>query len=135
MFACVQVGLKGEVLVTFDENKTRVGVRFDEVVPGGNSLGIPEQCEETHGFFVDCSDLRLLEEKDSSVSLDQLSIRSLLEVASAPSEAKENQPCIVCIRDVNALMACNYERFDNFKEALAGLPDSSSIMIIGLSTR
>ncbi len=162
----------------FEDNCSRVGVRFDDSIPGGNNLNAPTLCEESHGFFVETSDLVLLDKNFDKDTDDQLAIKSLFRVCSTLNEEKmknrkvdvsidtlmeivENDskvdrggggaasggggastdeislPCIICIRDVNAVMSCNYERFDFFKEALDALKAQKNcpVVILGISTR
>lgn len=43
-------GYRGKVLLTFEDNgSSKIGVRFDRIIPEGNDLG--GLCEEDHGFF------------------------------------------------------------------------------------
>lgn len=43
------MGCRGKVVLVFEENPRKVGVRFDKPIPGGNNLG--NLCEDNHGFF------------------------------------------------------------------------------------
>lgn len=43
-------GFRGKVLLAFEDNgSSKIGVRFDRIIPEGNDLG--GLCEEDHGFF------------------------------------------------------------------------------------
>jgi hypothetical protein len=43
-------GYRGKVLLAFEDNgSSKIGVRFDKVIPDGNDLG--GLCEDDHGFF------------------------------------------------------------------------------------
>ena len=57
--------------MVFDDNPRRVGVRFDKPIVGGVDLF--GMCEETHGFFVDSSELKkesdANDEKTESIAL------------------------------------------------------------------
>lgn len=50
------------MVITFDDNPRRVGVRFDKSIAGGVDLG--GLCEESHGFFVDAGEIK--RESDNS---------------------------------------------------------------------
>jgi hypothetical protein len=53
---CLFHNSKLEVVLTFDDNPRKVGVRFDKPILGGTNLG--GLCEDQHGFFVDSVDLK-----------------------------------------------------------------------------
>lgn len=55
-------GSTGKVVLTFDDNPRKVGVRFDRPLIGGVNLG--GLCEDHHGFFVDSSELRIENDND-----------------------------------------------------------------------
>lgn len=43
-------GYRGKVVLAFEENRaSKIGVRFDRTITGGNDLG--GSCEVDHGFF------------------------------------------------------------------------------------
>lgn len=43
-------GYRGKVLLAFEDNgSSKIGVRFDRIIPEGNDLG--GLCEDDHGFF------------------------------------------------------------------------------------
>jgi hypothetical protein len=45
-----EIGSSGEICLSFEENRSsKVGVRFDEQIPGGVDLG--GNCEVDHGLF------------------------------------------------------------------------------------
>jgi len=63
-------GYKGKVILTFEDNPRKVGVRFDKPIPGGVNLG--NLCEDNHGFFVDTTDLKL--DKDANEGVDAMAL-------------------------------------------------------------
>jgi hypothetical protein len=55
-----EIGSPGEICLPFEENRlSKVGVRFDEQIPGGIDLG--GNCEVDHGLF--CSGLFMCSEE------------------------------------------------------------------------
>ncbi|KFK42647.1 hypothetical protein AALP_AA1G022100 [Arabis alpina] len=88
------IGYQGKVLLAFEDNgSSKIGVRFDNPIPGGNDLG--GLCEEGHGFFCTASSLRL--DSSSSDSADRLAITEIFEVASKESE---KGPLILFLKDI-----------------------------------
>jgi hypothetical protein len=65
------------VVLTFDDNPRRVGVRFDKPIPGGLSLG--GLCEDGHGFFVDAAELR----PDDAEANEAIALEVLFEIANS----------------------------------------------------
>ena len=61
------IGSRGEVVLIFEENPVRVGVKFAEAFPGGIDLG--GACEPGHGWFIDVANLRF----DSQADNDEIS--------------------------------------------------------------
>jgi hypothetical protein len=67
-----------EVVLTFEDNPRKVGVRFDKPIVGGINLG--GICEDQHGYFVDVVDLKhenSLEEGSEGIIVYVLSTLSL----------------------------------------------------------
>jgi ATP-dependent 26S proteasome regulatory subunit len=119
-----QYGASGKVVLTFDDNPRKVGVRFDKPIVGGINLG--GLCEDQHGFFVDVADLK--HENDLEECIEGIIIETLFEVVSKP----ENQPCILLIRNLEKTISANYERYTYFKKELDKL--SGRVVVIGIST-
>ncbi|GBG61140.1 hypothetical protein CBR_g19216 [Chara braunii] len=99
-----QMGSKGRVMMVVEENRSKVGVRFDKPVCGGHSLA--DLCEEGHGFFCNVSDLRL--EGSANEDADKVIAEALLEVVM--SEAAKG-PLILYIRNVEKLFVGNFDRY------------------------
>jgi len=102
-------GAKGVVVVTLDDNPSKVGVCFERPFPGGSSLG--GLCEEGRGFFVDVADLRVGAgevEEDISSSI----------MSSVFSVVQKHEPIILFIKDLENLCTSNYERYTIFKREM-----------------
>ena len=56
MFRGPNYGYRGKVVLTFENESSKVGVRFDRQIPDGNDLG--GLCEEDRGFFCHSECLR-----------------------------------------------------------------------------
>mmetsp|Transcript_18672 Transcript_18672/g.40124 ORF Transcript_18672/g.40124 Transcript_18672/m.40124 type:complete len:1755 (+) Transcript_18672:48-5312(+) len=88
------VGSLGRVMICFDDNPGKVGVRFDQPIPGGTNLGY--KCEEGHGFFVNTAHLKL----EGSESCDDAEVAALIAaVEVANEEAATGQPVVLLIKD------------------------------------
>ncbi|BBN12403.1 ATPase family AAA domain-containing protein 1 [Marchantia polymorpha subsp. ruderalis] len=98
------VGARGRVLVMFEENPNKVGVRFDKPVYGGNNL--VDLCEDGHGFFCNVTELRL--EHSIGEDADKLVLDSLLEVLLAEAS---KEPLVLFIRNVEKSIIGNFERY------------------------
>eukprot|EP01124_Arcella_intermedia_P036811 TRINITY_DN9717_c0_g1_i1.p1 TRINITY_DN9717_c0_g1~~TRINITY_DN9717_c0_g1_i1.p1 ORF type:complete len:1346 (+),score=342.86 TRINITY_DN9717_c0_g1_i1:552-4040(+) len=109
------VGFTGKVMLTFDDNPRKVGVRFDKPIPGGINLG--NLCEDNHGFFIDASELKHEHEPAPEESADCLTIEVLFETLNK----EENQPCIVFIKNFEKTVLVNYERYLHLKKELEKL--------------
>ncbi|KAL2633180.1 hypothetical protein R1flu_004659 [Riccia fluitans] len=119
------VGCRGKVVLVFEENPRKVGVRFDKPIPGGNNLG--NLCEDNHGFFCNVADLRL--EGAPGEDTEKLLIDALFEVLSAESK---NSPFILFIREVEKSILGNFERYAAVKKKLEKL--DGSVVVIGSHT-
>ncbi|KAK9818037.1 hypothetical protein WJX72_006047 [[Myrmecia] bisecta] len=86
-------GCKGRVVITFDDNPEKVGVRFDTPVPGGTNLG--HQCEDHHGFF--CRSADLIPEGQTERPPDSDVVNAMF---AAVAEAAETGPVIVLLKDL-----------------------------------
>src|SRR5690606_7939284 len=95
-------GAKGTVVRVCDSSPMgTVGVRFDNEVPGGNTL--LKACEDNHGFFV--SQKRLKLEKLTS---EELAVQSLFDTIL------HHQPCIVFIKQVSKVVTGSSDRYNWF---------------------
>ncbi|XP_024528559.1 uncharacterized protein LOC9633323 isoform X2 [Selaginella moellendorffii] len=98
------IGARGRVLLVLEDNPSKVGVRFDKPVYGGNNL--VDLCEDGHGYFCNVSELRL--EHSSGEDVDKLILDSLIEVLV--SEASK-VPLILLIKNVEKSIMGNFERY------------------------
>jgi hypothetical protein len=115
-------GMVGEVVLTFEEdNRSSVGVRFDRAIPGGGSIG--GLCEEGHGYFVNVTMLRPESEDLMAHEREGLAIDAMIEVAAS------HAPCIIVLRDVQALVLASYTRYKHFQRAFSALPPR--VIVIG----
>jgi SpoVK/Ycf46/Vps4 family AAA+-type ATPase len=117
-------GSTGKIVLTFDDNPKKVGVRFDKPIPGGVSLG--NLCEDQYGFFVDTSEIK--HENEPEEGADNLAIEALFEFISG----EEHQPCIVLIKNIERTVLYNYERYVHFKNQFEKL--SNRVVVFGIST-
>lgn len=98
----------GEVVLTFEEDAKRVGVRFDSKVIGGNNLG--NLCEHTHGFF--CKPEELMHDDGRSGKLsakggaDNLVPVFVEAVFSELKELRKSKttPMLIYIRDADRVL-------------------------------
>ncbi|KAL2510554.1 AAA-type ATPase family protein [Abeliophyllum distichum] len=110
-------GYKGKVELAFEENgSSKIGVRFDRTIPGGNDLG--GLCEEDHGFF--CAADSLQPESSSADDIEKLAINELFEVVSTESKTS---PLILFLKDTEKCMVGNPEAYAVFKTKLETLPE------------
>lgn len=119
------IGARGKVLLTFDENPSKVGVRFDKAIADGNNLG--GICEDDHGFFCNASELRM--EGGYSEDLEKLVTDVLFEVVVAESK---KGPCILFVKDVEKSVIGNFEYHAAFKSKLEKL--EGGVVVIGSHT-
>lgn len=97
------IGSKGRVLMVLEDNPSKVGVRFDKPVYGGNNL--VDLCEDGFGYFCNVSELRL---EPPGEDVDKLVLESLFEVLK--TEAQKD-PLILFIRNVEKSILGNFERY------------------------
>nr|XP_043620257.1 uncharacterized protein LOC122592111 [Erigeron canadensis] len=120
-------GYKGKVLLAFSENgSSKIGVKFDKQIPGGNNLG--GICEENHGFFCSADLLRL--DSSSSDDAEKLATSQLFEVMLEESRLS---PLIVFIKDIQKSKFGNPEAYTSFKNKLDNLP--SNVVVIASHTQ
>eukprot|EP00268_Persea_americana_P067932 TRINITY_DN93_c0_g1_i5.p1 TRINITY_DN93_c0_g1~~TRINITY_DN93_c0_g1_i5.p1 ORF type:complete len:1065 (-),score=280.19 TRINITY_DN93_c0_g1_i5:582-3428(-) len=115
-------GYRGKVLLPFEENRySKIGVRFDKIIPEGVDLG--GLCEGNHGFFCNVNDL--CPEPPGTEDSDKLLINTLFEVVS--SETK-NGPLILFMKDVEKSIIAT-ESYPTFRSKLEKLPNN--VVVIG----
>ncbi|XP_058226365.1 uncharacterized protein LOC131335150 isoform X1 [Rhododendron vialii] len=120
-------GNRGKVVLPFDDNpSSKIGVRFDKLIPDGVDLG--GLCEGGHGFFCNVNDLRL--EPSGAEDLDKLLINTLFEAVSNESR---NSPFILFMKEAEKSIVGNSESYTTFKSRLEKLPDNT--VIIGSHTQ
>eukprot|EP01125_Pyxidicula_operculata_P011994 TRINITY_DN3934_c0_g1_i1.p1 TRINITY_DN3934_c0_g1~~TRINITY_DN3934_c0_g1_i1.p1 ORF type:complete len:1193 (-),score=351.43 TRINITY_DN3934_c0_g1_i1:488-3868(-) len=106
------VGCTGKVVLTFDDNPRKVGVRFDKPIPGGINLG--QLCEDNHGFFVEAADLK----HEGDTSIDEGSDGLIMEALFSILSKEEYQPSIIFIKNFDKTVLHIPERFALFKSNL-----------------
>ncbi|KAL8143089.1 hypothetical protein V2J09_016121 [Rumex salicifolius] len=112
-------GSKGEVVLAFEGNAvSKVGVRFDKLIPDGSNLG--GYCEDSHGFFC-AADLLSLENPNNSDYSDKHAISDIFEVAK--SESKSG-PLILFLKDMEKFMAGSSDAYSVLKSKFENLPDN-----------
>jgi AAA+ superfamily predicted ATPase len=97
-------GAVGRVVLTFEDDARRVGVRFDSKVGGGSNLG--NVCEHTHGFF--CRTDELMHDDGVAGGADYRPVPVFCDALFAHlKEARKNTttPLIIFIRDADRAMA------------------------------
>ncbi|XP_047939920.1 uncharacterized protein LOC125187380 [Salvia hispanica] len=111
-------GSSGKVVLVFEGNGySKIGVRFNRVVPEGNDLG--GLCEGDHGFFCSAGSLSLESSNDDDI--DELVINDLFEVASM--ESKKGS-LILFFKDIEKLMIRDLTAFTAFRMKLEALPEN-----------
>eukprot|EP00668_Euglena_longa_P002881 GGOE01003371.1.p1 GENE.GGOE01003371.1~~GGOE01003371.1.p1 ORF type:complete len:1002 (-),score=303.64 GGOE01003371.1:246-2882(-) len=103
------IGASGQVVLAFEDNPQRqkVGVAFDQPIPGGCDLG--GLCSPEQGFFAAVSDVMLENEQTSG---QMVAIQALFEVVAL------HQPCVVFLRDAESVCFGNAERFLAFRKLM-----------------
>ncbi|KAI5417261.1 hypothetical protein KIW84_042037 [Lathyrus oleraceus] len=115
-------GSRGKIVLLFDDNpRSKIGVRFDELIHDGVDLG--GECEVGRGFFCNVTDLRL--ENSGAAVLDKLLIDSLFEVVYSESK---NAPFILFMKDAEKSIVGKGCPF-SFRDKLDTLPNN--VVVIG----
>ncbi|KAJ1413285.1 SMAD/FHA domain superfamily [Sesbania bispinosa] len=118
-------GSRGKVVLLFDDNPlSKIGVRFDKLIPDGVDLG--GACEGGQGFFCNVTDLRL--ENSGVEELDKSLINALFEVVCSESRST---PFILFMKDAEKSIVGNGDP-SSFKSRLENLPDN--VVVIGSHT-
>lgn len=86
---------QNRVILTFDDNPLRVGVRFDEPVIGGYDLG--GLCEPGHGFLMNTNTLTVLGSGKES-RIDTAALSALMEVITEVGSDKSGPRLVVFIK-------------------------------------
>ncbi|XP_022994320.1 uncharacterized protein LOC111490081 isoform X5 [Cucurbita maxima] len=119
-------GTRGKVVLTFDNNtSSKIGVRFDKLIPDGVDLG--GYCEGGYGYFCYATDLRL--ENSGVEELDKILIDILFEAVFSESR---NSPFILFMKDAEKSLVGNIDSYSTFKSRLEKLPDN--VIVIGSHT-
>lgn len=118
-------GSRGKVVLLFDDNPlSKIGVRFDKLIPDGVDLG--GACEAGQGFFCNVTDLRL--ENSGIDELDKSLINSLFEVVISESR---KAPFILFMKEAEKSIVGNGDPYA-FRSKLEKLPDN--VVVIGSHT-
>ncbi|KAJ1380470.1 SMAD/FHA domain superfamily, partial [Sesbania bispinosa] len=118
-------GSRGKIVLLFADNPlSKIGVRFDKLIPDGVDLG--GACEGGQGFFCNVTDLRL--ENSGVEELDKSLINALFEVVCSESRST---PFILFMKDAEKSIVGNGDS-SSFKSRLENLPDN--VVVIGSHT-
>ncbi|KAK9726290.1 hypothetical protein RND81_05G204300 [Saponaria officinalis] len=111
-------GTRGKVVLVFKGNKaSKIGVRFDEVVPDGCNLG--GSCETGHGYF--CTSEGLCLENSVNDDSQKLATNEIFEVAN---DECRNGPLVLFLKDMEKCIAANPDAFPELKRKLENMPDN-----------
>ncbi|KAL9228183.1 hypothetical protein vseg_003790 [Gypsophila vaccaria] len=111
-------GTRGKVVLVFKGNKaSKIGVRFDELVPDGCNLG--GSCETGHGYF--CSSEGLCLENSAGDDSHKLATNEIFEVAK---DECVKGPLILFLKDMEKCIAANPDAFPELKRKLETMPDN-----------
>lgn len=119
-------GLKGRVVVTVEDPK-KVGVRFDQTVPGGSHLG--KKCEEGHGFYCSASELRLESAIDRLEEANSAATDALFDTAAAAMKAG---PLVLLVKELEKYLMEDTNRYMQFAKRLEGL--AGPLLVVGSHT-
>ncbi|GFR45664.1 hypothetical protein Agub_g7077, partial [Astrephomene gubernaculifera] len=140
-------GATGRVVLTFEDNTRRVGVRFDAPLPAGIGLDLGGACEPGHGFFCAPGDLIPLPQPwsqqqrqqqgepgkgaggggggraggggEEAAGAEEAAVTALFEVAT---EAAARGPVVAHIRDAENVVLASPDRCNKVRKALEALP-------------
>ncbi|TVU37294.1 hypothetical protein EJB05_10600 [Eragrostis curvula] len=119
-------GSQGEVRLPFEENgSSKVGVRFDNQIPGGIDLG--GNCELDHGFFCSVDSLCL-----DGPGWENRAKHPFDVVFEFVSEEIEHEPLVLFLKDVEKMCGNNYS-YHGLKNKLENFP--AGVFIIGSQTQ
>ncbi|GJN07900.1 hypothetical protein PR202_ga25773 [Eleusine coracana subsp. coracana] len=115
-------GSLGEICLPFEENRSsKVGVRFDKQIPGGNDLG--GNCEVDHGLFCPVDSLCL-----DSPGWEDRSKRPFDVIVEFVSEEIQNGPLILFLKDTENICG-NNNSYYGLKSKLKNFP--GGVFIVG----
>eukprot|EP00271_Cylindrocystis_brebissonii_P011385 TRINITY_DN2881_c0_g1_i1.p1 TRINITY_DN2881_c0_g1~~TRINITY_DN2881_c0_g1_i1.p1 ORF type:complete len:1004 (+),score=276.61 TRINITY_DN2881_c0_g1_i1:34-3012(+) len=117
------LGLKGRVLMLVEENPSKVGVRFDKPVFGGNNLA--DLCEDGHGYFCNVNELRV--EGTAGEETDKMILDAFLEVVASEGS---KEPLLVLVRSAERAVSGNLERFMRL-ERMEKMHPTMRMVVIG----
>ncbi|CAJ2629150.1 unnamed protein product [Trifolium pratense] len=114
-------GCRGKVLLAFENNgSSKIGVRFEKSIPGGNDLG--GICENDRGFFCSANHLVLVDGVGGDDS-GKVAINEIFEIASFLSRSGA---LVLLIKDIEKGVAGNSEVL---KSKFGSLPQN--VVVIG----
>ncbi|KAL6902168.1 hypothetical protein ACP4OV_005044 [Aristida adscensionis] len=115
-------GSQGEICLPFEENRSsKVGVRFDKQIPGGNDLG--GNCEIDHGLFCSVDSLCL-----DSPGWEDRSKHPFDVIVEFVSEEIQYGPLIIFLKDTEKICG-NNDSYHGLKSKLKYFP--AGVFIIG----
>ncbi|XP_062215625.1 uncharacterized protein LOC133916121 [Phragmites australis] len=115
-------GAQGEICLPFEENRSsKVGVRFDKQIPGGNDLG--GNCEVDHGLFCSVDSLCL-----DSPGWEDRSKHPFDVIVEFISEEIQHGPLILFLKDTEQICGNNYS-YRGLKTKLKHFP--AGVLLIG----
>ncbi|KAM0922226.1 hypothetical protein ACQ4PT_006321 [Festuca glaucescens] len=119
-------GSQGEVRLSFEENaSSKVGIRFDQPIPGGIDLG--GSCEVDHGFFCSVDYLCL-----DGPGWEERAKHPFDVIFEFVCEEREHGPLILFLKDVEKVCGNSYS-YHGLKSKLESFPEG--VFIIGSQTQ
>ncbi|GJN33390.1 hypothetical protein PR202_gb21987 [Eleusine coracana subsp. coracana] len=119
-------GSQGEVRLPFEENgSSKVGVRFDNQIPGGIDLG--GNCELDHGFFCSVDSLCL-----DGPGWEDRAKHPFDVVFEFASEESQHEPLVLFLKDVEKTCGNNYT-YHGLKNKLEIFP--AGVFIVASQTQ
>ncbi|KAJ1297172.1 hypothetical protein BS78_01G357300 [Paspalum vaginatum] len=116
------IGSQGEIFLPFEENRSsKVGVRFDKQIPGGNDLG--GNCEVDHGLFCPVDSLCM-----DSPGWEVRSKHPFDVIVEFMSEEIQYGPLILFLKDTEKICE-NNDSYYGLKSKLKHFP--AGVFIIG----
>ncbi|KAK2457211.1 AAA-type ATPase family protein [Trifolium repens] len=113
-------GSRGKVLLTFENNASKIGVRFEKPIPDGNDLG--GLCEDDRGFFCPANHLVLVD----GVGGDDSGKAAINEIFEIASNLSKTGALVLLIKDIEKGVAGNSEVL---KSKFGSLPQN--VVVIG----
>ncbi|XP_062211238.1 uncharacterized protein LOC133912494 isoform X2 [Phragmites australis] len=117
-----EFGSQGEICLPFEENRSsKVGVRFDKQIPGGNDLG--GNCEVDHGLFCSVDSLCL-----DGPGWEDRSRHPFDVIVEFMSEEIQHGPLILFLKDTEKICG-NNDSYHGLKSKLKHSP--AGVFIVG----